>query len=658
MASELLVPPAARPSFLANQALKLLIFGGKGGVGKTTTAAATALFLAREELGDVLLISTDPAHSLGDSLQQPIGDQVTAINRVPNLYAVELDALHRLEVFKARYGDILRTIADRGTYFDDEDIHQFLDLSLPGMDELMAIIEVMTIVRDGRYGQVVLDTAPTGHTLRMLELPKLMEQWLHLFDLMLRKHRYMASLFGRYKPDDTDRFLAQMSSDLERLRGLLNNNRLCEFVPVTIPEAMSIEETTRLVQSLARLSIQVNTIIINRVVPETSDCSFCSARHRMQQRHLSVIVERFGHQRLLTVPLMTEVRGIEALGIVARILAGEGSAPSPQTPEHVSYAPKPNIPQRAPAPRSWREHELILVGGKGGVGKTTIATALAMQLARSDPDERVLLFSCDPAHSLSDCLDQVIGDRITAVRGVEGLDAFEVDPKDVLDELTQTYVAEIDEVFNSFLGTALDVSFDRQVMEELMVLIPPGLDELMALIKVMDVMREQSHTRYVLDLAPTGHALRLLETPALVRRWFNVFFQLLIKYRGVVQLNKVADLLYTKSKELRRLHKLLTDAERSQFIPVTIPEAMSVAETRRLLEQLRRLSMMCHQIVVNMVQPLNTCRVCGAIYQEQQGHLAQIRELGLEMIEVPLRVDEPRGADRLLDLGEMLHGEI
>ncbi len=221
-------PPAEEqpPSFMVDEGLRFLMFGGKGGVGKTTASAATALHWAHSRRGGVLVISTDPAHSLSDSFEQPIGDQITPIQGEVNLFALAIDPGKRLEKFRERYGSVIETIVERGTYFDQEDIQQFLALSLPGLDELMAVIEIAELVREEQYALVILDTAPTGHTLRLLALPELMAQWLHVLDLMLEKHRYMRSVFGRPRRDETDDFLERMKSDTKRLRALLQDTRI------------------------------------------------------------------------------------------------------------------------------------------------------------------------------------------------------------------------------------------------------------------------------------------------------------------------------------------------------------------------------------------------------------------------------------------------
>ncbi len=180
-----------RSIYLSNTKLKLIMFGGKGGSGKTTAACASAIHISLNHPEvKVLLISTDPAHSLGDSFDFRIGSQIIPIKEVPGLSVLEIDASALLETFKGRHKDAIQKLADRGTYFDQQDIAEFFCLSLPGLDELMAIIKVADILRSNDYDLIILDTAPTGHTMSLLDLPRHMLKWISVFDLMQNKHRY------------------------------------------------------------------------------------------------------------------------------------------------------------------------------------------------------------------------------------------------------------------------------------------------------------------------------------------------------------------------------------------------------------------------------------------------------------------------------------
>ena len=249
--------PKNIPDFLKNEKLRLILFGGKGGVGKTTMAATTALFLAgsSRDRKKILIISTDPAHSLSDSFGIQIGDRVTPVQGPgTNLFAHELDASRLLNHFKEKNHDVIGKLAERGTYFDKADIADFLDLSLPGMDEVMAIMEMARLLKENEFDTLVVDTAPTGHTVRMLDLPEKMKTWIDVMDLMQHKHRYMYRKFTgkKYIKDECDLFLEGLSADINRVRKMLGNKDTTRFVPVLIPELMSVYETKRLIASLEK----------------------------------------------------------------------------------------------------------------------------------------------------------------------------------------------------------------------------------------------------------------------------------------------------------------------------------------------------------------------------------------------------------------------
>jgi len=641
------------PSFLHNEELSFLLFGGKGGVGKTTAAAAMGLYLAGQRADrKVLVISTDPAHSLSDSFDQPIGDRVTPIEGVANLFALEMDAPRRLEEFKAKYRKELETIAYRGTIFDQDDISEFLSLSLPGMDEMMAVIEIAHIVKDGEYALIVLDTAPTGHTIKLLELPDLMLKWLDLLELMQKRYRYIVRrLTGRRPKDKVDDFLAEQSADLRLVKSLFADQKSTEFIPVTIPEEMAIEETQRLLDALRRLNVPLKTILVNRVVAER-ECPFCYTRKEGQEKSLGELEQRFASYDLIKVPLLPwEVRGKDRLETYGRLMLGE------ELPEPALAEPTAAISLGRSDWHGLDQAELILFGGKGGVGKTTSAAATALYLSGLDK-KRTLIFSTDPAHSLCDSFAQEIGDRVTPVSGVEGLFAMEMDANRLLEELKEEYREAIDEAFNSFLKGGVDVPYDRAIMQELINSTPPGIDELMALMKIMDFMEAREFDRYILDMAPTGHALRFLELPDIVREWFKTAFRLILKYKGVagVRLNKTAELLLRRSRQLKLVERVLRDPERCQFVCVTIPEAMSLAETKRLVERLARLRVSCREAIANMVVPPSECRFCRAKRQEQQRRLKEVSDFGLRVTEVSLFSHQIVGLEDLRLMMRAIYG--
>ncbi len=634
------------PAFLSSPSLTLLLFGGKGGVGKTTCATAAALALARDDPSrSVALLSTDPAHSLLDSLA---GDAASDRIRVD-----ELSADEHLDAFKRRHGGHLREIADRGTFLDAEDIDRFLALSLPGMDELFAFLDIarraQTTRDEGRI--LVVDTAPTGHTIRLLTMPELLRGWIGALDTLLAKHRYMKSLFQRsYVPDELDGFLDDLNDAIAAADALLRDPARCRFVPVTTAEEMSLRETASLLRELDRLGIAADEVVVNALVP-ADGCAACLGARESQENALRELPEPLAGRTVWAVPRAPEeVRGAERLGRfwsrASRLedaLRDAGGTPPPTLPPRVE-----NPPPLPPA-----GVELLAFAGKGGVGKTTLACATAVRLARERPDRKVLLFSSDPAHSVGDCLDLPVGPRLTPV--TRGLTALEIDARAELEALEAQYREELDELFGSFLGN-LDVPYDRAVMEQLFELSPPGIDEVMALSRVMDLLEERRFDVLVLDAAPTGHLLRLLELPEIVDDWLKAFFELLLKYRDVLRLPRASERLVALSRSLKRYRALLEDRARSALYAVSIPTEMALAETRDLVAACERMRVSVPVLFVNLVTPESRCAFCEARAREE----AAVRErfehtFPSRHVATVFRQSEPRGLDRLEGLGNGMY---
>ena len=304
-------------------------FGGKGGVGKTTAASATALFLLKsrkQKSGadgaspspSILLFSTDPAHSLSDSLELKVGNRLVQVaeHKGAKLIAYEMNATLALERFREAHGKVLAEIAERGTLLDEEDINELLNLSLPGLDEVMSLFELSELDREGRYAHVVVDTAPSGHTSRLLRLPEVFTRMVHALDRMGDKHRYMIQHFARRKvvADEVDHFLTDLTNRIQSVRNLLYDPGETSFTLVTIPEAMSVRETQRYQKLLYEQNVPVTDLIVNRVEQEHDDCVYCRARVKTQKPWLKEIEKSFRELQIHYVPLMAqEVRGLGPL---------------------------------------------------------------------------------------------------------------------------------------------------------------------------------------------------------------------------------------------------------------------------------------------------------------------------------------------------------
>ena len=298
---------------LKEDALKLILFGGKGGVGKTTCASSAGLYLAKEGF-KTLVISTDPAHSLSDSLGQKIGDQIKSVEGVKNLSVLEVNAQKALSQFKVKYEAQIKKIFDTSTYLDQEDIDSIFALPIPGIDEVMGFKTIVDLIEEAKFDKYIVDTAPTGHALRLLTLPELLDEWIKVLAKMRWKYRYMVESFsGKYNPDEGDDFLVEMKKTVKKIEGLLKDQNKCEFIAVTIPEDMAILETERLINNLNKYGIKVRQLAVNNVL-ELRDCEFCRERSKAQEEYVKQIRRKFSNLKTTIIPLQPrEVKGIEAL---------------------------------------------------------------------------------------------------------------------------------------------------------------------------------------------------------------------------------------------------------------------------------------------------------------------------------------------------------
>lgn len=540
---------------------------GKGGVGKTTTAGAVAVALADQGLA-THLISTDPAHSLSDLFRQSLSSgRAEPCECAPSLHLEEFDAASALRRWRERAEESVRALLERGTYLDAEDIQDFMEQALPGADEFMGALRLTELAR-GPAARVVVDTAPTGHALRLLDAGRILEGWLTALGALERKGQVVASRLARrpvrFPSED---LLDQMEAHALGLRELLQE---AAFVLVSRPESMVREETRRL-------------------------------REELTARDLPVAVEvRIGGGAeddtpgVLVVPPGDRPRGCEALRGWTRGWAAPTPASERRAGPAVVISRSAPLGVEALADLLWGGRERLLFVGKGGVGKTTCATACAVVLSAR---LRVILLSTDPAGSLSD----LVGRPVTraGVQVSEGLLVRQVEAEADFHEFRDRYRSNIEE-FVERLGIRGDPALDRNVLESILELAPPGLDELVG----MTALAEQgTEDVTIVDASPTGHFLRLVETPQLALSWIRALLRFLLKYRSVTGLGEPAERLLEFSRRIRALREALTDERRSGALPVVLHEPMVLAETRRLCEGLARAGIPVAGLIHNRVKP-------------------------------------------------------
>ncbi|MBO0800717.1 MAG: ArsA family ATPase, partial [Blastocatellia bacterium] len=528
-----------------------------------------------------------------------------------------------------------------------------LALSLPGLDELMAFLEISRLVEENAGQYIVVDTAPSGHTLRLLAIPALLRKWLEALDSLRAKHRYLKRLFsGTYRRDEVDYFLESLAASIERMKKLLTDPARCRFVPVMLAEALSVSETIALVRELERLAVPVTEIVINKLYPANS-CPVCSDGRRRQLQELKQLSSAKLGYAFWGVPMHAhEVRGSVPLATFWRHLTTLTDAcAGPHSLAQVLPPVLPTVVDQAPPP----EASLLIFAGKGGVGKTTLACATALRLASMSDERNILLVSADPAHSLEACLEVTIGSKLTLL--APRLTAFETDAEAEFLSLKQEYAEETEQFLGSIVNQErVDLVFDRQAMDRLLDLSPPGLDEVMALTRVMELIAEERFDLLVLDTAPTGHLLRLLEMPELIDQWLKVFFDLLLKYKHIFRLPRLSRRLIELSRNLKRLRKMLRDPTGTAIYAVSIPTEMALAETKDLLAACERMGISVPVLFLNQATPAIDCSLCSSLFSEEAAVREKFRREYKDRYQTTVyRCGGLAGTERLEELGAALY---
>ncbi|PXF45716.1 putative arsenical pump-driving ATPase [Gracilariopsis chorda] len=664
--------PVALDNLLQSKSRRFIFVGGKGGVGKTTTAAAIAVHFANASL-TTLVLSTDPAHSLGDALRIDLSDG--ALHSVPDLplHAVEVDTTAAVAQFRHLLAslneppddpdDTWRKIAAR---LGLSDFSAVLDTIPPGADELLALVSVLDLVESRsqiQFDRVVIDTAPTGHTLRLLAFPDFLDTFLAQALALREKLHAARTMLGSVanifvgRKADINAALTRAAERVEAYRqkmvelsDLFRDPSRAEFIVVTIATVLAVEESKRLIQHLWDDGIWVRHIVVNQVLPATDNytvSAYLDQLRKGQAREIAFATERIADEFSLTITLVprfdTEVRGVYGLRALGQIAFKESRT--------LSYGLLLDEHSRA---TNGAHSQFVFVGGKGGVGKTSLGAALGIRLA--EQGFKTLILSTDPAHSLADALNVSLkGGAPVSVDDAEGeLFAMEIDTEGAIKDfqmLASDFVAE------GRRGAGVDIA-RKLGLEEFAALLdnaPPGIDELVALTQVMELVKFGDFDRVVVDTAPTGHTLRLLSFPEFLDTFLGKVIRLknrldsaIDKLRSVIgrkdgkpdAVDKAAKGVQRLRENMEELRDLVRDKQRTQFAVVTVATGLAMAESERLVKSLKKDGVMVKNLIINqIIGDTAATAFVRRIIDNQSKCIEQLREAGaekdIELTEVP-----------------------
>ncbi|MGS2744132.1 arsenical pump-driving ATPase [Halomonas sp. LS-001] len=567
---------------------KFVFFTGKGGVGKTSLACATSVNLA--DAGQkVLLVSTDPASNVGQVFDTRIGNHITPIANVPGLEALEIDPEAAAEEYRERIlGPIRASLPEKAVANIQEQLSGACTTEIAAFDEFTALLTDEALI--GRYDHIIFDTAPTGHTIRLLKLPGAWSGFLETGG----DASCLGPLAGLDK--QRERYAAAVES--------LSNKNLTRLILVARPRESSMAEAARTHRELADIGIGNQHLAINGMMPaEASDDALATS-----------IIER---ERTAVEESDSELAGLPQSHFYLRPenLVGLDALRRMNQPVETmgSETPRRALDNLPPLSRLVDDIEadgkgLVMTMGKGGVGKTTIAAAVAVELAARGHE--VLLTTTDPAAHLTETL---AGD-------VDNLTVSRIDPE----VETQVYRDHI----MATRGASLDAEGRKMLEEDLR---SPCTEEIAVFQAFSKIIREAGRKFVIMDTAPTGHTLLLLDATGSYHRD-------IMRHAGETNARMVTPMMR------------LQDPTQTKVLIVTLPETTPVLEAARLHDDLKRAEITPYAWVINASlaatdtnHPLLVARAAT-----EAPEIARVEEsLSARYSVVPMLADDPVGAMKL-----------
>ncbi|MFM5817332.1 arsenical pump-driving ATPase [Aeromonas sanarellii] len=591
--SRLLACPCLNHAFLTD-APPFLFFTGKGGVGKTSLACASAVALC-DSGKRVLLVSTDPASNVGQVFDTRIGNQVTRIPQVDGLSGLEIDPQAAAQAYRERIvGPVRGKLPPSVVRSIEEQLSGACTTELAAFDEFTGLLTDSRLV--GEYDHIVFDTAPTGHTLRLLQLPGAWSEF-------LAQGKGDASCLGPLAG------LEKQRSQYAEAVAALSDAKRTRLILVARAQASTLREVARTHDELAAIGLANQQLVINGIFPqsELAEDPLARALWQREQEAMAQMPPLLTSLPQDRVPLLaTNLVGVESL----RQLLGAASVNGACEAENTPPGQHPGLQQLVDE-LARDGHGLIMLMGKGGVGKTTLAAAVAVELAsRGLP---VHLTTSDPAAHLGE----------TLAGALPNLAVSRIDPH----AETERYRAQV----LATKGASLDAQ-GRALLEE--DLRSPCTEEIAVFQAFSRIIREAGRRFVVMDTAPTGHTLLLLDATGAYHR-------------------EIARQMGGKGMHFTTPMMQLQDPKQTKVVIVTLPEPTPVQEAANLQADLRRAGIEPWAWVVNHVlsPAVVTSPLLAQRARRQQPHIATVKEEhGKRYAVVPLQAVEPVGLKALQGL--------
>lgn len=589
----LLACPCLNHAFLTD-APPFLFFTGKGGVGKTSLACASAVALC-DSGKRVLLVSTDPASNVGQVFDTRIGNQVTRIPQVDGLSALEIDPQAAAQAYRERIvGPVRGKLPPSVVRSIEEQLSGACTTEIAAFDEFTGLLTDIRLV--GEYDHIVFDTAPTGHTLRLLQLPGAWSEF-------LAQGKGDASCLGPLAG------LEKQRSQYAEAVAALSDAKRTRLILVARAQASTLREVARTHDELAAIGLANQQLVINGIFPqsELAEDPLARALWQREQEAMAQMPPLLTSLPQDRVPLLaTNLVGVESL----RQLLGAASVNGACEAENTPPGQHPGLQQLVDE-LARDGHGLIMLMGKGGVGKTTLAAAVAVELAsRGLP---VHLTTSDPAAHLGE----------TLAGALPNLAVSRIDPH----AETERYRAQV----LATKGASLDAQ-GRALLEE--DLRSPCTEEIAVFQAFSRIIREAGRRFVVMDTAPTGHTLLLLDATGAYHR-------------------EIARQMGGKGMHFTTPMMQLQDPKQTKVVIVTLPEPTPVQEAANLQADLRRAGIEPWAWVVNHVlsPAVVTSPLLAQRARRQQPHIAAVKEEhGKRYAVVPLQAVEPVGLKALQGL--------